>query len=141
MSNIWSSYKRKQVNISKATFNDEVNRLMEIYYKQLHSLLVKSEQDQDTFNDTYLKLTYNYNPEKNFIEQFKYYFNLLKGAYYRDDRVANYYLSLSDIPDISYKTDEEEVKTEEKISMDKLKQNIQNYANFKKGQKRTNKID
>ena len=124
MINIWSSYKRKQVNISKATFNDEVNRLMEIYYKQLHSLLVKSEQDQDTFNDTYLKLTYNYNPEKDFIEQFKYYFNLLKGAYFRDDKVANYYLSLSDVPDISYKTDEEEVKTEEKISMDKLKQNI-----------------
>ena len=131
MINIWSSYKRKQVNISKATFNDEVNRLMEIYYKQLHSLLVKSEQDQDTFNDTYLKLTYNYNPEKDFIEQFKYYFNLLKGAYFRDDKVANYYLSLSDVPDISYKTDEEEVKTEEKISMDKLKQNIQNYSDIK----------
>lgn len=141
MSNIWSSYKRKQVNISKATFNDEVNRLMEIYYKQLHSLLVKSEQDQDTFNDTYLKLTYNYNPEKNFIEQFKYYFNLLKGAYYRDDKVANYYLSFSDVPDITYKTDEEEEKTDKKISINKLKQSIQNYANFKKGQKRTNKID
>lgn len=141
MSNIWSSYKRKQVNISKATFNDEVNRLMEIYYKQLHSLLVKSEQDQDTFNDTYLKLTYNYNPEKNFIEQFKYYFNLLKGAYYRDDKVANYYLSLSDVPDITYKTDEEEEKTDKKGSINKLKQSIQNYANFKKGQKRTNKID
>lgn len=141
MSNIWSSYKRKQVNISKATFNDEVNRLMEIYYKQLHSLLVKSEQDQDTFNDTYLKLTYNYNPEKNFIEQFKYYFNLLKGAYFRDDKVANYYLSFSDVPDITYKTDEEEVKTDKKISINKLKQSIQNYANFKKGQKRTNKID
>lgn len=141
MNNIWSSYKRKQVNISKATFNDEVNRLMEIYYKQLHSLLVKSEQDQDTFNDTYLKLTYNYNPEKNFIEQFKYYFNLLKGAYFRDDKVANYYLSFSDVPDITYKTDEEEVKTDKKISINKLKQSIQNYANFKKGQKRTSKID
>lgn len=139
MSNVWSSYKRKQVIISKATFNDEVNRKMQINYKQLYSLLVINEQDQDTFNDTYLKLTYNYNPEQDFVLQFKYYFNLLKGAYYRDDKQANYYLSFSEVPDIAYQPDIEE-ESEDKISMNDLKQKIQNYANFKKGQKRTNQI-
>lgn len=139
MSNVWSSYKRKQVNISKATFNDDVNRLMQINYKKLHSSLVKSEQDQDTFNDTFLKLTYNYNPEQDFTEQFKYYFKLLKGAYFRDDKVANYYLSLTEVPDVTYQSDVVE-ETKEKISMIDLKQKVQNYANFKKGQKRTNQI-
>lgn len=139
MSSVWSSYNRKEVNISKATYNSAVNALMEKHYKQLHSQLVKSEQDQDTFNDTFLKLTYNYNPEQDFTEQFKYYFKLLKGAYFRDDKVANYYLSLTEVPDVTYQSDVVE-ETKEKISMIDLKQKVQNYANFKKGQKRTNQI-
>lgn len=31
-------------------------------------MLVKQPEDRDIFNDTYLKLTYKYNPNKDFIE-------------------------------------------------------------------------
>ena len=51
------------------------------HHKQLWDLLVHSPEDKDIFNDTYLKLTYKYNPDKDFIEQFKWVFNQLKGAY------------------------------------------------------------
>lgn len=140
MSSVWGSYNRKEVNISKATYNSAVNALMEKHYKQLHSQLVKSEQDQDTFNDTFLKLTYNYNPEQDFIEQFKYYFKLLKGAYYRDDRIANYFLTFSDVPDISY-TPDTDIEIRDKVSFSELKQSVLQYANFKKTKERTNKAD
>ena len=138
MSEIWSSYKRKQVNINKAVNNGEVNRLLEQHYKQLHSLLVKSDNDEPIFNDTFLKLTYNYNPDKDFIGQFRYYFNLLKGAYYRDNKVANYYLQLVDTynqSDISIDEDRE-VDTPKKSFMD-LKDKIQSYAISQKSYKRT----
>lgn len=140
MQEIWSSYKRKQVNINKATFNSEVNNLLELHYKYLHSVLVKSDKDEPIFNDTYLKLTYNYNPDKDFIEQFKYYFNLLKGAYYRDDRVANYYLDLKEayeVPDII----DDEPEEVPKSSFNDLKDKIQNYAISQKSYKRANKKD
>ena len=143
--NVWSSYNRKQVNIEKAVVNDEVSYYIQQHYKYLHSLLVKNPQDEDTFNDTYLKLTYNYNPNKDFIEQFKYYFNLLKGAYYRDDKVANYYLDIVDdysglakeeIEDIEYYEDTPVKKT----SINDLKNKI-HYALSKEKQKRASKKD
>ena len=68
-------------------------------------MLVKSEADEDVFNDTYLKLTYNYNPDTDFIKQYCYYFNLLKGAYYRDSKVYNYLvvpIEDRDFPDTEY---------------------------------------
>lgn len=134
MRNIFSSYRRKQVNISKAIYNDAVNFLMNKHYTKLYSELVRSRQDQETFNDTFLKLTYNYNPEQDFMEQFKYYFRLLKGAYYRDDKIADYYLTFTDIPDVP----DIEVEYKDKISIDDLRKE---YANFKKTKERTNKAD
>lgn len=29
---------------------------------------VNTPEDEDVFNDTYLKITYKYNPEKDFVE-------------------------------------------------------------------------
>lgn len=88
--NNWDSYKRMQINIQKSVTNEQVAELLTRHYKYLHSLLIKQPTDEDIFNDTYLKLTYNYNPGKDFIDQYKYYFNLLKGAYYRDNKVTNW---------------------------------------------------
>ena len=88
--NNWDDYRRKQVNIRKSKSNQEVSNMLQKHYKYLHSRLVKFEEDEDTFNDTFLKLTYNYNPDKDFIDQFIYYFNLLKGAYFRDSKVRKY---------------------------------------------------
>lgn len=109
----WDSYRRKQVNIRKSISNVVVSQLLTQHYRYLHSKLVKYPEDEDTFNDTYLKLTYNYNPEEDFIDQYCYYFNLLQGAYYRDDKVTNYLLqSVEDntveLPDI---IEEEPVET------------------------------
>lgn len=95
----WDNYRRMQVNIQKSITNERVAELLTRHYKYLHSILVKSPEDEDVFNDTYLKLTYNYNPDKDFIDQYKYYFNLLKGAYYRDNKVTNWLVThLEDNP-------------------------------------------
>ena len=128
----WSSYKRKQVNISKAISNEAVSQQLEKHYKYLHNLLVVVDTDEDIFNDTYLKLTYNYQPEIDFINQFIYYFNLLKGAYYRDDKVAGYYLSLDTAADIADTPEYDEDEQKDKPSLTNLRESLQSYANFKK---------
>lgn len=144
MNEVWSSYKRKQVNIDKAIPNSEVCRLLQLHYRYLHSRLVKSDRDEGIFNDTYLKLTYNYNPSKDFIEQYIYYFKLLKGAYYRDDKVANYYVELvevydkvdtADYSDTSFSIDTEQPKKDKRKLTD-LKKEIQSYAISQKAYKR-----
>ena len=89
--NNWDKYKRMQCNIQKASYNPEVNTLMGQHYQQLYNTLVVSKADEDIFNDAYLKITYKYNPDKDFVEQFKWLFNQLKGAYYRDDRCNHFY--------------------------------------------------
>lgn len=129
----WSSYKRKQVNISKAINNVVVSQQLNKHYHYLHNLLVKADGDEDIFNDTFLKLTYNYQPSLDFKEQYIYYFNLLKGAYYRDDKVSGYYLTLDAATDIADNPDstDEPVKAD-KPSLSNLKADIQRYANFKK---------
>ena len=99
----FDKWRRMQVNIDKAQYNEVVSNLLTKHYQQLYKMLVKSEQDEDIFNDTYLKLTYNYNPDSDFIQQYQYYFNLLKGAYYRDDKVTNYLVVAiddKDYPDV-----------------------------------------
>lgn len=89
----WDHYKRKQINITKGIRNNQVNRLLEQHYTSLQGKLINGEEDQDLFNDTFIKLTYNYDPEMDFKEQFTYYFNLLKGNYYSDLKVDNYRVS------------------------------------------------
>lgn len=144
MNEVWSSYRRKQVNIDKAIPNSEVNRLLQLHYRYLHSRLVKCGRDEGIFNDTYLKLTYNYNPSKDFIEQYIYYFKLLKGAYYRDDKVANYYVELvevydkvdtADYSDTSFSIDTPK-PNKDKRKLTDLKKEIQSYAISQKAYKR-----
>lgn len=149
MVNYWSSYKRKFVNIEKAVYNVEVNQLLTTHYHYLHSLLVKSEQDEDTFNDTYLKLTYSYNSDQDFVEQFKHQFYNLRYAYEQDDKVANYYMQLGEVYDKaedSFSEEPIELDTtleapEDKPSMQNLKEKVQAYAISKKAYKRANKKD
>lgn len=140
MCEVYSKYKRKQTNIEKAIFNDEVNTYFQQHYRYLHSLLVKTEEDEDTFNDTFLKLTYNYNSEKDFIEQYKYYFNLLKGAYNRADKVEKYHLGTIEGMDIADRIDEE-LPSKDKIKFSDIKTNIHNALakETRKGAKKTGK--
>ena len=100
--NNWAKFKRMQCNISKAKYNPQVTKLMEQHYQQLYQALVASKADEDIFNDTFLKITYKHNPDKDFVEQFKWLFQQLKGAYYRDDRCSHFYQLMEDrlsIPD------------------------------------------
>lgn len=146
MNEVRSSYKRKQVNIDKAIPNSEVSRLLQLHYKCLHSLLVRSDRDEGIFNDTYLKLTYNYNPSKDFIEQYIYYFKLLNGAYYRDDKADNYYVELvevydkvdtADYSDTSFSSELDTAQPKrDKRKLTDLKKEIQSYAISQKAYKR-----
>lgn len=100
--NNWDKYKRMQCNMQKATYNCIVIHLMDQHYQYLHNMLVKNPQDEDIFNDTFLKITYKYNPQKDFVEQFCWLFNQLKGAYFRDDKTNIFYQIREDqlsIPD------------------------------------------
>ena len=120
--NNWDKYKRMQCNIEKAIINEVIMNLTLKNYNQLQMELVKSPEDWDIFNDTYLKLTYKYNPNKNFKEQFKWLFNQLKGAYYRDDKCNHFYTLEEDrisIPD--FIKDEENVPDKDVDLITKLK--------------------
>lgn len=134
----WSKYRRKQNNINKAEYNYLVNDLLNKHFRYLHSLLVKNESDESTFNDTYLKLTRLYNPKQDFIEQFKFYFDQLYGQYMRDDKCYNYAETKVEIyTDNILVTDNEETKPTLKTT---LINNIKNYALLEKEQKRKAQI-
>lgn len=120
--NNWDKYKRMQCNIEKAIINEVIMNLTLKNYNQLQMELVKSPEDWDIFNDTYLKLTYKYNPNKDFKEQFKWLFNQLKGAYFRDDKCNHFYTLEEDrisIPD--FIKDEENVPDKDMDLITKLK--------------------
>lgn len=134
----WSKYRRKQNNINKAEYNYLVNDFLNKHFRYLHSLLVKNESDESTFNDTYLKLTRLYNPKQDFIEQFKFYFDQLSGQYMRDDKCYNYAETKVEIyTDNILVTDNEETKPTLKTT---LINNIKNYALLEKEQKRKAQI-
>ena len=99
---------------------------------QLHRL-VKTVEDEDTFNDAFLKLTYCYNPEEDFIKQYTYQFNLLKGKYHRYDRTLNQ----CQVPDGITEEDEEPVKMNDK----QLLKRIIDYAILEKAKARKEATD
>ena len=111
-----------QCNLEKAIINQAVTNLILRYHKELYDELVHQEEDKDIFNDTYLKLTYKYNPDKDFKEQFKWFFKQLKGAYYRDSK-ANIHYRINEevlcIPD--FIKDEEAIASKDDDLITKLK--------------------
>lgn len=131
----WSKYRRKQYNLEKAEYNYLVNDLLTKHYRYLHSLLVKSESDESTFNDTYLKLTRVYSPDKDFIDQFKFQFNQLSGQYMKDDKCYNYAETKVEIyTDNIQLTDSEPEETKPTLKTT-LINNIKEYALLEKAQK------
>lgn len=131
----WSKYRRKQNNLEKAEYNYLVNDLLTKHYRYLHSLLVKSESDESTFNDTYLKLTRVYSPDKDFIDQFKFQFNQLSGQYMKNDKCYNYAETKVEIyTDNIQLTDSEPEETKPTLKTT-LINNIKEYALLEKAQK------
>lgn len=80
----WDKFRRMQNIIDRSVVNERVNCLFVRYYDLLKKELVKCSEDYDVFHDVFLKLTYGFNPNKDFLDQFRYWFKLLKGAYARD---------------------------------------------------------
>ncbi len=92
------------------------------HYGKLHKELVVKDCDQDIFHDTFIKLTYKYNPDKDFKEQFRWLFRQLKGAYFRDDRgIKMYRLDDSRLNIPSFIPDEEVIISKDNSLVDKLK--------------------
>ena len=85
----WDDYKRKSYNIDKGRENKDVNVLMNKYYYQLHDKLVHNTNDEEVFNDTFLKMSYRYDGY-NFCDSFCYFFYQLKGAFNRDKKTIIY---------------------------------------------------
>lgn len=128
--NNWDKWKRMQCNLNKAVMNAQVANLMNQNYQQLWNEFVKTPEDQDVFNDAYLKLTYKYVPEQDFVEQFRRIFKQLKGAYYRDDS-ANHYYQLNE-DRLNVPEPEEEVKVRRNVD---IITKLQQYAIYRKSTK------
>ena len=88
--NNWNKFKRVQINIDKAQENKTLADQLTKHYEYLHKKLVETDNDEETFNDTDLKLTRKYNPNLDFIEQFTHQFYNLKIAYTKDLVVDKY---------------------------------------------------
>lgn len=84
-------YRRMQCNLEKAIINEAVTNLLLRHYKELQDQLITNVEDYGIFNDTYLKLTYKYDPNRDFVEQFVWIFKQLKNSYYRDDKCHIHY--------------------------------------------------
>ena len=139
----WSKYRRKQNNLEKAEYNYLVNEAISKHYRYLHSRLVKSDADESTFNDAYLKITRKYNPEQDFIDQFIHFFNQLKGEFLRDDKCYNYAESkveaYSDVVQLN-EAQEEIIKDEVKTTkQSNLINDIKRYAILEKAQQNKKK--
>lgn len=131
----WSKYRRKQNNLEKAEYNYIVNDLLTKHYKYLYSRLVKSDDDEATFNDAYLKLTILYNPEQDFIDQFIKAFNQLKGEYLRDDKCYNYAETKVEIYTDNIQLIDSEPEETKPTLKTALINNIKEYALLEKAQK------
>lgn len=83
-------YKRQQAIINGATENQMVNQLMQNNYSDLFQLLVKSDDDIETFQDTYLNITRTYNPSLDFMNEFARQFRMIKTRYQLTDNEYNY---------------------------------------------------
>lgn len=118
--NNWDKWKRMQCNLNKAVMNAQVATLMNQNYQQLWNEFVKTPEDQDVFNDAYLKLTYKYVPEQDFVEQFRHIFKQLKGAYYRDDSANHYYQLNEDRLNVPETEEEVKVRRNVDIITDKI---------------------
>lgn len=89
-------YKRKSAIITYATENQLLNQLLIKNYTDLYEILVKTEEDKDIFQDTYLNLTRTYQPSLEFMDEFCRQFNMIKTRYIKTDRGTNFLIESFD---------------------------------------------
>ena len=110
-----TAIKRSQINV-------EAMNLVNQHYKYLYNTLVKSEGDKDIFQDTVLSISYKYNPDKEFTEQFIFHFKSNQYGLLQESKMRNYIIRVN--PDKYYFKTEEEYLEPNKSSLDEFTANI-----------------
>lgn len=96
--------RRSQSAINNSRENLLVMDLISKNYEYLWKRCVKSEIDEDLFNDTLLHMTVKYNEEDDFLAEFIHQFYLLKMQYNLDKKVLDFNVDrLDDHPEIENK--------------------------------------
>ena len=105
--------------IKRSQINEEAMRLVNQHYRYLYSKLVLTENDRDLFNDTVLSISYKYDPNKDFVNQFIFHFKSNQVGLVQENKIRNYLVT--EIPDNYDTIDEDEPESEaDKITMNEL---------------------
>ena len=70
----WTKEKRVEASLKKAKENEELNRQFMAYKK----IILDVCHDWEMVNNTYIRLTYDYNPKVDFMDQFMGLYRKLK---------------------------------------------------------------
>ncbi len=107
--NNYSKYRRETGIQNNAVENELVTRLMAINHHWLYPRLVKTEEDKDIFQDTFLKMTVTYKRNTNFVKEFIDTFYEIREEFRRDDR-SNLFLPIMEgyVTETTYSFDGEE---------------------------------
>ena len=127
MRNSYDTFHQRELNIQKGVQNESVRSLMDKHYKSLFQSLVHNEFDEETFNDTYIRITGEYDGEQDFKDLFKKLFKQLKGEYYRNEKA----MRCSSVPmdeNFDMPGDDEEEPTEENPDDIDTTQKLLDYA-------------
>lgn len=122
MKSSYDHFHQRQINIRKGAINEQARLMMNKYYRELFELLVYNEFDGEVFNDTYIRITSEYNEEQDFKELFIKRFNQLKGGYWRGQRTMNgALLELEEnMPIIDDEPEEETATKDDEETIDKF---------------------
>jgi hypothetical protein len=127
-----STEKRHNSPIKNSKENPLVIELITKNYQYLKDRCVKTDIDEDHFNDVFLTMTYKYNVEDNFNAAFIHQFNIQKMQYQLDKNVSEFsFKSFDECPEaenmFQYELDEPIIETKSKFFSNefitKLKQN------------------
>ena len=99
----------------RSQINEEAMRLLNQNYNFLYNELVKTDNDRDLFNDTVLSISYKYNPDNEFNEQFIFHFKSNQVGLTQENKIRNYLIQ--EIPENYDIIEDEPEHNEDKITM------------------------
>ena len=126
--------KDSKIAIKRSQINEEAMRLLNQNYNFLYNELVKTENDKDIFNDTVLSISYKYNPDKDFNEQFIFHFKSNNVAFIQQNKIRNYLIQ--EIPENYDIIEDEPEYNEDKITMNDFINDLNNANNKKTNQEK-----
>ena len=126
--------KDSKIAIKRSQINEEAMRLLNQNYNFLYNELVKTENDQDLFNDTVLSISYKYNPDNEFNEQFIFHFKSNQVGLTQENKIRNYLIQ--EIPENYDIIEDEPEYNEDKITMNDFINDLNNANNKKTNQEK-----